>query len=561
MGVAPNSIIQFFKEIPLKNTYEDTFYFASRSAQDYYFSNLGVITGLMNQYRVDPSKNLITISIPYHKIYTYNYMRFKNTNHEDKWFYAFITDVRYNNENATDIEYEIDVMQTWLPASSDENKNDYDLAECFVEREHSITDGIGDNIMPESFNCNEYVINNTESYKLKEDGKPLSYTIVAIADKDDPSASNYDRVYSGCKLYAFNNHSDTYIQELRNFILSFSAAPEKILSVYTVPELCVGGWITTSESHLIPTNSIGGLEYWSPQDGSILNTTTLDGYTPKNKKCYTYPYTYPNIVTSNGDSMALRYEFFRNSLGQIVPPQFKIEGNLTQPVQVTLRPYFYKNTTESNPLLINKLVISGFPVCAWSTDAYKAYQVNQRPYDTIEAMTSTVIGLVSFIGGAALTATGVGASGGVPMIVGGATMAVGGASKAYNSITNACKNATLADIHDTQSSGVSNTANVDFAFGNLGFTIYQMTLPRTLMETIDKYFTMFGYSTAKVKVPNICARTRFTYTKTANCTLINNDIPVSDTDKIESIFNNGIRFWKDKSTFGNYTDDNETYYN
>lgn len=81
------------------------------------------------------------------------------------------------------------------------------------------------------------------------------------------------------------------------------------------------------------------------------------------------------------------------------------------------------------------------------------------------------------------------------------------------------------------------------------------------METIDKYFTMFGYSTAKVKVPNICVRTRFTYTKTANCTLINNDIPVSDTDKIESIFNNGIRFWKDKSTFGNYTDDNETYYN
>ncbi|MBO7211225.1 MAG: hypothetical protein J6V44_09535 [Methanobrevibacter sp.] len=162
--VTPNSDIEIFKNIPWDNTYEHTLYFVGQgnNTASYYqnllFSNLRSIVQLQRKYQPRrytaysyQRKNINTIKLNEHPddIYDYNYMRFKNTSHGNKWFYAFINDVEYVNENTALIHYEIDVLQTYL--------DEMELKESYVERKHTATDVIGENLEPEPLDFGEYV--------------------------------------------------------------------------------------------------------------------------------------------------------------------------------------------------------------------------------------------------------------------------------------------------------------------------------------------------------------------------------------------------------------------
>lgn len=58
---------------------------------------------------------------------TYNYCMYQNEQFSDKWFYAFITGMRYVNHNMTEISLLTDVFQTW--------QFDLDFKASFIERE------------------------------------------------------------------------------------------------------------------------------------------------------------------------------------------------------------------------------------------------------------------------------------------------------------------------------------------------------------------------------------------------------------------------------------------
>ena len=77
-----------------------------------------------------------------------------------------------------------------------------------------------------------------------------------------------------------------------------------------------------------------------------------------------------------------------------------------------------------------------------------------------------------------------------------------------------------------------------------------------IAKSIDDYFTMFGYATKQVKVPNINVRPHWTYTKTIDCNVISNNCNNNDITAIKNIFNSGITFWKNASEIGNYSLDN-----
>lgn len=52
---------------------------------------------------------------------------YQNENYSDKWFYAFITNMRYVNNSMTEISIITDVWQTW--------QFELEFKESFVERE------------------------------------------------------------------------------------------------------------------------------------------------------------------------------------------------------------------------------------------------------------------------------------------------------------------------------------------------------------------------------------------------------------------------------------------
>lgn len=43
------------------------------------------------------------------------------------------------------------------------------------------------------------------------------------------------------------------------------------------------------------------------------NLKTIDGYTPKNNKCFCYPFNYLTLNNNSGVKVILKYELFNNS--------------------------------------------------------------------------------------------------------------------------------------------------------------------------------------------------------------------------------------------------------
>lgn len=152
MYIEPNSTIYLLRNVPLDNTYTDTMWFENASSQWTHFKTRvdtdgGLVFERNTYQRVN--RNSCRLQVNADAIYNYNYMMFRNTNYGNKWFYAFITSIDWINNETAQINYEIDVMQTWA--------FDYILGQCLVEREHSATDEAGDNLQPEPFDFGEYV--------------------------------------------------------------------------------------------------------------------------------------------------------------------------------------------------------------------------------------------------------------------------------------------------------------------------------------------------------------------------------------------------------------------
>lgn len=177
MYIQPNSDLIIMHGIPLDNTYTDTVAFASLEEQYTWFNGYYNRIQFSNLSYQRVNKNSVRVEILADDIAGYNYMMFRNTSYGNKWFYAFITQVNYINDNCTEIEYEIDVMQTWY--------FDVTLDPCYVEREHSATDVAGEYIAPEPIDPGTIICQATEETDYFD-----SYVaVIAIAETESVSAS------------------------------------------------------------------------------------------------------------------------------------------------------------------------------------------------------------------------------------------------------------------------------------------------------------------------------------------------------------------------------------
>ena len=72
---------------------------------------------------------------------------------------------------------------------------------------------------------------------------------------------------------------------------------------------------------------------------------------------------------------------------------------------------------------------------------------------------------------------------------------------------------------------------------------------------IDNFFSMYGYKTNRVKVPNITGRQNWNYVKTIGFNFTG-DIPQEDADEIRTLFDNGYTLWHNTSTYLDYSQAN-----
>ena len=86
-------------------------------------------------------------------------------------------------------------------------------------------------------------------------------------------------------------------------------------------------------------------------------------------------------------------------------------------------------------------------------------------------------------------------------------------------------------------------------------TIYIRKIKKHQAKIIDDFFTMFGYQTNSVKVPNISSRPYFNYVQTKGVNIVGS-IPNDDMRILKAMFDNGVTLWKSTATVGDYSVDN-----
>lgn len=525
MGTLPRTRLKLLKDVPLDNSYQDTLYFPNKTEQANHFINGNYGQKDFFDYMYQRvNKNTIRIKVKADDIYSYNYIMFKNEAHGNKWFYAFITSIEYINEETSEITYEIDDMQTYF--------YDLTLKPCFVEREHSVTDNIGDNIIPEPVELGEYVHSDWDTLinatgQFSNNMRPV--ILIMVVNEDEPTVESkvYDNIFSGCTIYAFDSLDDDYAEQISNFLSGYIQRPEQIVAIYTAP-YCLFGTITQGQP--LPSQTAIENDYRLPSLKTNGQLKPFAGtFTPKNKKLYTYPYNFVRINNADGQALDLRYEFFKDQF-----PIVRINSCITMPVKMILYPINYKgidlSETNRNKMVTDECIsLEGFPLCSWNVDTFKAWIAQ----NAVQLGTKVASGVA------------VGVATQNPIAMGSAVGLLGSALlQGYT-----------ASIQADQFKGSTNNGSPNMAHNTMNFYTTRTHITIAYARTIDDFFSTYGYQTNRIKIPNTHSRPHWNYVKTHNAVLVG-DAPSSATSHIRDLFNKGITFWKHANEVGNYGLDN-----
>lgn len=518
MYIEPKTNIRILRNVPLDTSYDHTIYFGSANAQYNYFIGLQK-HNLTNYTYQRVKRGIARVGIKADNLYDCNYMMFQNTAYGNKWFYAFITSVEYVNNECAEIYFELDVMQTWF--------FEYEPDYCFVEREHSITDIIGEHIEPETVATGEYVFND---YQPITNMGSMCVCIAVVDTKESTDGTLYDGIYGSAQLFVYDS-TDT--QSINSKVNSYVEAgkPDAIIGMYMFPKMLIG---SIPENHRLKYGqSASKTTVVLP---SITSNDTLDGYKPKNKKLYTYPYNFYHVDNASGSELTLRYEFFERFI-----PVVEISGTVTQPVIAILRPCSYKGVAGYSDLggytTLNteSLQLNSFPMCSWNVDAYQAWVAQNSVPIALNTIAS--VGQMGIAGAYSTNPA--------------ATVGAGAIGTVSGLMSQFYQASIAADI----SKGNLNNGGGNVANGKQQFYGGRCSVTQEYAVMIDEYFTMFGYAVHRVKIPNRNSRPHWNYVKTVGAT-ITGSVPADDMRKICGIYDKGITFWKNGSEVGQYNLDN-----
>lgn len=181
MTVTPQGSLYLCKT-PLENNYKNQLTFANANAQLTYFNSKVVKT--YTNYTYIKKDNIVQVGDNIDTIIDCNYLFYQNTGFTTKYYFCFITNMEYVNENCTRITFETDCFQTW--------QFQIQYNRCFVEREHTNNDTIGANTVPENVETGEYIVNSSQYYNgLDSCRYILQVTEWQGGGSNKPLATNY----------------------------------------------------------------------------------------------------------------------------------------------------------------------------------------------------------------------------------------------------------------------------------------------------------------------------------------------------------------------------------
>lgn len=524
MARTPQSNIYLYENVPLSNDYQHSIYIPADTTLHSILVNSGrniyvgtnysfIREGVVRIY-VRNDSQLVNVEA----LKNCNYMSYTN-GITGFVHYCFIFSATYINEGCLELTFEDDYIQTYVFHNKD--LTNFRLLPSYILRNHTSDDNIGNNIMPEPVELGEYRINKEIASKDLND---WGYVLTATQNADStvkilPSLKNNVlttlRIASGSNLEDFSYIFDEY-----------DGIREAIVSIYMCPN-----WILDNETDV------------SCAYETITVTpdyTSIDGYTPRNNKLYTYPYYFLS-VTNNMDSDAeYRFERFRdqpNNLSfQIIGTSFPYPEVHAHPVQYNGYPFDYEDGVQ----------MGNFPQVAFSESAFsRMYQQNKVSYYLSAVSTGLNIG--SSIAGSIAGGAGAGGEGAGNLTAGqqGVNIASG--------ITNGL--GSVGNVFDTfynkpaHGFGTASFDGLNAGAGLFKYSFYNKSIDHAHAEMIDDYFSYYGYAINKSQIPQLNNRPEHTYIQTKDLNL-RGKIPVIAINSIKSIFNAGLNFWNNIENVG-----------
>lgn len=543
MLTAPNSEI-YLLETPIELDNNNQLNFADATAQQTYFQSLPHID--ISNATFQRKDGTLRWPGNMESILNYNYCMYRNKNHRNKWFYAFIQDIAWLSENSCAIKLKTDVWQTY--------QFNINWHPCFTEREHVNDDSFGNNTIPEGLEYGEYIVKDYTKVDLNAD---LAHCSILAQVSDMPDAMHnrwgtvnkvYNGIPQGCWLLGIPITLDggqTYdFNSLNNFIRCFDDynMGNAIVSMFLVPNTLLGSTIniTFTVPHKNTPSQTWQFEAFqvTRSDAAIevanfpiYRPDSIDGYTPKNNKVFCSPYNYILASNNAGANVSYAYELFPST------PHFIGRAVLSQGCDIKLTPTNYKFTDTSGNY--DYSVTAGkFPMLSWNSDYYLNWCAVNQPITEVRA------GLTAMSFGVSLFAGMIGGDFSGANITGLAT-----------DVGNLLQQVREAEMTPNSAKGNLTGGDINFSLNETGFKVYRMTIRREYAKMIDDYFSAYGYKVNKLKAPNINGRTNWNYVKTVGCN-VTGSIPQEDLREIRGLFDRGITIWHNPSTFLDYSQSN-----
>lgn len=603
--ITPTNNVKLLTGVPINNDYENTLYFQNRTAQYNYFSSK---VKMINGHPVawtDISyqrymRNSIKLEINAEAVYDCNYMMFQNTNFGDRWFYAFIVNIEYIANQVTRIDYQIDAIQTWLL--------DCTIKPSFVVRKHFPQDSIYTSRIDEGLETGEYIIDNIDLYNANHQTLNQYYgnTIYVVAVTRVPWSTAYDaqnpnEVYDSFKRvrgagnglsYVCFPHTTQGIIGINTLIANYrhwsslGVSQDDVVLIFEAPKHL---FMDDSVQAVSCNTVLGGIGTLFRNDGEMYNplnvnpNTDVDsmdftfvfptlndtyGNTIKNKKLLQYPYSFIYVYDGKGNNAHYNIEDFTWT-GETAPTSgtFTMLSSGNSDTAMSMIPRSYKGLDKNRN---ESITYKGFPQCSWVNDLFKAWY----------SQNGGVIGsAVRMINGGTGDDIGVNLtnwkSNSNEVISGRIHNASSKSDQANGNkkveVKNENDNASKTDsslssvglgiagelkniaTHSKMPAHVCGNFNTDLNYfdGMHTFNVVHMHIREDYARRIDQYFNMFGYYSKTVEEVNYWSRPHWNYIQTKGLNIIAS-IPESFTKEIISIFENGIRFWKNPTEVGSY---------
>lgn len=547
--IVPNSEVYILKNVPLEPSFDHTIWFDSPEQQATAFTTYALAFYFNKVSYQRYPRPYITLDKTADDLFDCNYMMFRNTAYGTKWFYAFITQIEYISNTTSRIYYTIDPMQTYL--------FDVNVGECWVEREHAMTDNIGDNLVPESFELGDYVYDADYLPSIfDKEGYVICILATWRANKTDKGWEIIDVSYGGTG----GIDSGIYTGLVKNIceetdVGRAASKANDIISAATKANKADGIVSITMFPKYFLNISVSSSIAVKPTDHVFEDipafTGTFDGYKPKNNKLYTSPFCGVYVDNLQGNAANYAYEYFTNR-----KPKFNIVGAANGNLECSSIPLNYKGLSANYQ---ESLIMGGFPQCAWNVDTFKAW-IAQNKYAIAAGVATTAIDTVKQVAGAvagvglASAATGAAAqAGNVSQFAGSyanqmaaeqnaKNVAINSGGDVLSKTINLVAQVKTASTQPNHSRG-QQSSSVYCAMGVQGFHYMPYRIQGQFAKIIDDFFSMYGYKTNRLKVPNRNGRKSWNYVKTCGCNLTGS-APADVTAELVSIYDRGITFWR-----------------